>query len=111
MVLDENSTTRGMLATLDLDAARRHASALAVGGARLQRAGLGERMVCAWYQAPLVSDVRHLPAPPRASRRGLGGWIALLVAGEAVEARALGVLDEGELAALEAVGLVARDGE
>ncbi len=100
-----------MLGSLDLEAARRHAGALAAAGAKLARAGFGERMVCAWYQAPLVSDVRHLPAPARASRRGLGGWIALLVAGEAVEARALGVLDAAELAALEAVGLLGRDGE
>lgn len=77
----------------------------------LQRAGFSERMVCAWFGVPLVSDARHVAPSKARSRRGLGGYIALLVAGETIEASALGLLDEAEWAALTAVGLVERDGQ
>ena len=78
---------------------------------RLLKVGFNERMVRAWFGAPLVSDARHLSPPPARSRRGLGGAIALWVAGETVEARELGLLDPAEWEALALLGLVERDGE
>lgn len=101
------------LAALDLEAARRRARLLVAAAQALGRAGFGERTVCSWYGAALVSDIRYLapPAVERRPRRGLGGWIALWLAGEEVERRALGALDEGQLDALAASGLLTIEGE
>ncbi|MSP61704.1 MAG: methyltransferase domain-containing protein [Myxococcales bacterium] len=99
---------------IDLEAATRHRTALAEAGRRLASAGFGERMVCTWFGVPVVSDARHVRGATELSsrsRRGLGGWIALLVGGETVEAQRLGVLGEGELEALTAIGWLRRDGE
>ena len=63
-----------------------------------------------WYGvAMLPTDARYLPAPPGRSRQGLGGWIALWVAGEPVPAAALGRAgpSDAERAALVALGLLA----
>src|SRR5438105_3773830 len=97
-------------AELDLDAAVRRKEALASAGAALAKAGYSERSLCAWFATPIVTDVRYLPPPPERSRRGVGAAFALLVAGEMVERRTLGFLDDAQLDALVATGLVARHG-
>ncbi len=60
----------------------------------------------------LPTDARYLLAPAGRSRQGLGGWIALWVAGEAVAPAALGrsAPSAEERAALVALGLLADDG-
>lgn len=79
--------------------------------AQLVSAGFDEANVARWYGVPLVTDARWVPAPADRPRRGLGGWIALWVAGEAIAAEALRPAptaeERGELMAL---GLVADDG-
>jgi SAM-dependent methyltransferase len=80
--------------------------------ARLAAAGLSERSVTRWFDVPLVTDARWVPGPPSRSRRGLGGWIALLVGGEEVAADTLGVLAPDELELLIDAGWVERtDGD
>ena len=96
---------------LDLEAARRRAGGLAAAGAALAKAGYGERSVCAWFGAQLVSDARFLGPPPAdRSRRGLGAAIALFLAGEMLERRALSILDDAQVDTLVAVGLLSRHG-
>jgi methylase of polypeptide subunit release factors len=75
--------------------------------ARLSAAGFADRQVNAWFGVPQVTDVRFVRPRPDRPRRGLGGWIALFVAGEAVEAAGL----DGDLAALETAGWLAREGD
>jgi methylase of polypeptide subunit release factors len=79
--------------------------------AQLAAAGFHERAVTLWYGVPLVSDARYVPPPPSRPRRGLGGAIALLVAGEDVAEDGLGVLPAPARAALIDLGLVERVGE
>lgn len=81
----------------------------AVRGAlgRLVAMGFAERQVSAWFAVPLITDARFVRPRADRPRRGLGGWIALFVAGEAVEAGGLG----DELAPLEAAGWIAREGD
>lgn len=59
----------------------------------------------------LVTDARYVPAAPERPRRGMGGWIALWVAGEAVAVEALGpkAPRPEELEALIGLGLVEDD--
>ncbi|HEX8954296.1 MAG TPA: hypothetical protein VF945_20725, partial [Polyangia bacterium] len=59
----------------------------------------------------LPTDARYLLAPAGRSRQGVGGWIALWVAGEAVPLAALGRAAPGdaERASLVALGLVDDD--
>jgi hypothetical protein len=59
--------------------------------ARAVQLGFTEANVARWFEVPLVSDVRYVRAPPESSRprRGLSAIIALLVAGEAIEAAVL----------------------
>jgi SAM-dependent methyltransferase len=81
--------------------------------ARLSQAGFSDEGVARWFALPRVTDARWAPAPPAAERprRGLGGWMALWVAGEAVEAAALRPLPSApERAALVALALAADDG-
>ena len=96
---------------LDLAAARRLAPALGDLGERLVRGGLIERSVIAFYGLPQVWDARYRPPPRERSRRGLGGLIALFVAGEAVPRAHLPLLGDGDLAVLGTVGLCATDGD
>ncbi|HZS41599.1 MAG TPA: methyltransferase [Polyangia bacterium] len=80
---------------------------------RLVSGGFHERALERWFGVPLWTDVRYVHTPPASERprRGLGGWIALLVAGESVEEAALGVLDEAARAALVEAQLVERAGD
>jgi SAM-dependent methyltransferase len=67
--------------------------------------------VARWYGVPLVTDARFVAAPAGRPRRGLGGWIALGVAGEPVAAAALQPSPSAdERAALAALGLFEDDG-
>jgi len=75
--------------------------------ARLVALGFAERQVNSWFGVPLITDARFVRPRPDRPRRGLGGWIALFVAGEPVEAAGLGE----EVAALEAAGWIERDGD
>lgn len=81
--------------------------------ARLSQAGFSDEGVARWFALPRVTDARWA-LPPKVElrpRRGLGGWIALWVAGEAVEVAALRPPPSGdERAALVALELVADDG-
>ena len=78
--------------------------------ARLRRDGYCSENIARWYGvAMLPTDARYLTAPSERPRRGLGAWIALWVAGEAVAAQALAAGAE-ERAALVALGLVDDDG-
>ncbi|MCU1283460.1 MAG: Ribosomal protein methyltransferase (PrmA), partial [bacterium] len=64
-----------------------------------------------WFGVPLVTDARFVPAPAERPRRGLGGWIALWVAGEAVAAAGLQPSPTAdERAALAALGWLEDDG-
>jgi len=108
------------LETLGTDASRREGALADAASlvAALARGGFDEARVARWFEVPLSTEARYVRAPAERARRGLGGWIALGVAGEEVAREALrlpGILD-GEalargLAALEALGLVEeRDG-
>jgi SAM-dependent methyltransferase len=79
--------------------------------ARLAGAGFNERVIERWYRVPLWTDARYVPPPELGgrARRGVGGWIALFVAGETLDAAALEPLDGAALAALERAGLIERD--
>jgi SAM-dependent methyltransferase len=73
----------------------------------LEAAGFREAQVARWFGVPLVTDVRYVPSVARwAPRRGIGGWIALLVGGETVDEGQLGVADAGPLVD---AGLLSRD--
>jgi methylase of polypeptide subunit release factors len=75
---------------------------------RLVAAGFDEANVALWFGVPLVTDARFVRRPPARPRRGLGGWIALLVAGEPLpRSSLLPAPDDEALAALVALGLVA----
>jgi hypothetical protein len=79
--------------------------------ARLVASGYDDGNVARWGRVPLVTDVGWAGAAPDAARRGLGGWIALLAAGEAVEAAGLRPAPTAEeRAALVALGIVDDDG-
>ena len=79
---------------------------------RLRRDGFSSENVGRWYGYPILpTDARYVLAPPGRSRQGIGGWIALWVAGEAVPLAALGraAPSEDERVALVALGLVEDD--
>ena len=79
--------------------------------ARLRAAGFDEANVARWFGVPLATDARFVRPPPERPRRGLGGWIALWIAGEAVELAALRPAPSAaELAALAALGLAEEEG-
>ena len=83
---------------------------------RLQQAGLHEAAVCRWFGVPLVTDVRWVAGRvPTAPARGLGAWIALLVAGESVSAQRLAAAPisatTAELALLVEAGVLSTDGD
>jgi SAM-dependent methyltransferase len=81
--------------------------------AQLAAAGLDAANVLRWFGVPRLTDARWAPAPPPTERprRGLGGWIALWVAGEAVALDDLRPrLDAAVRAALLAHGLAEEDG-
>jgi SAM-dependent methyltransferase len=76
---------------------------------KLARAGFTEENVARWFGVPLVSDARYVPSAVRRSlRKGVGGWIAVLVGGETLPASELGILDGDELALLCEGGLLER---
>jgi methylase of polypeptide subunit release factors len=80
--------------------------------ARLAQAGFDESNVARWFGVPTVTDARWAAAPASRVRRGLGAWIALWVAGEAVSLQALVPRPSAEeRAALVAARLVAEEGE
>jgi methylase of polypeptide subunit release factors len=68
--------------------------------------GFGERQVSTWYRVPLVTDARYVTPGADRPRRGLGGFIALFVAGEAVPSEGL-----GDVGALVEAGWLERDGD
>src|SRR5438034_106105 len=75
--------------------------------ARLLQAGFREDQVCRWFGVPVATDARYVPSAARRSlRKGIGGWIALLVGGETVSD--LGVLKPDEIDQLVAAGLIER---
>jgi methylase of polypeptide subunit release factors len=77
----------------------------------LQALGFRDDVVARWFGVPLVTDARYVPSSVRRSqRRGVGGWIALLVGGEEVPEADLVVLEEADRAALVEAGLVERAG-
>lgn len=78
---------------------------------RLRAAGFDEANVARWFGVPLATDARWVRPPPERPRQGLGGWIALFVAGESVAAAALRPAPSAaEREALAALGLVEDDG-
>ncbi len=78
---------------------------------KLAQAGFREELVARWFGVPLVSDARYVPSTVRRSaRKGIGGWIAVLVGGESLPAADLGVLSADELQSLVDGGLVERVG-
>jgi SAM-dependent methyltransferase len=78
---------------------------------RVVTAGFDEANAARWVGVPLVTDARFVPAPEGRPRTALGGWIALLIAGESVEAAALRPAPTAEeRGALVALGLVGDDG-
>lgn len=89
-------------------------SAAAMGlvhaGALLLRAGLTEPVACAWLGVPLLPDAHHVAPPTDRPRRGVGGLIALLCAGQDVGRADVSLLDDVALGALEQAGLVERQG-
>jgi SAM-dependent methyltransferase len=79
--------------------------------ARVRAAGFDDVQVARWYGVPRVTDARWATPSAERTRRGVGGWIALWVAGEAVEAASLAPLPSAdERAALVALGLAEDDG-
>ena len=91
---------------------QRDVGILAAFFARLQRDGFSAENVARWYgSGVLPTDARHIAAPAGRSRQGIGGFIALWVAGEAVAPATLGRMAPSaeERAALVALGLVADD--
>ena len=99
-----------MITELKPAAARERAALLGAAARALRASGFDERSVCAFHGVPLVSDTHHVSAPAGRVRRGLGTAIALLVAGEEVERGDIALLDEAMLGALEAAGLLERQG-
>lgn len=78
---------------------------------RLQAAGFDEANVARWLGVPRVTDARWVRPRREAPRRGLGGWIALLAAGEAVAAAELRPSPSGdERGALASLGIIDDDG-
>jgi SAM-dependent methyltransferase len=78
---------------------------------RVVSAGFDETNAARWFCAPLLTDTRYVRPSPEAPRRGLGGWIALWIAGEAVDAASLQPAPTAaERAALVALGLADDDG-
>jgi SAM-dependent methyltransferase len=74
---------------------------------RLVAAGFDDDNVARWFGVPLVTDSRWVARPPARPRRGLGAWIALLVAGDPLPlASFLPAPSAEELDALVALGLV-----
>ncbi len=57
---------------------------------KLGSAGLDVRFVTGAYGCPLPSDIHYLQLRGEGPRRGIMAWLALLVAGEAIERTALG---------------------
>src|SRR5262245_34480219 len=95
-----------MVTGLTADTAPRVRAALA----KLLQAGFREEQVARWFGVPLVSDARYVPSTARRSaRKGIGGWIAVLVGGETLPAADLGVLSADEMEALVAGGLIERE--
>src|SRR4051794_33730398 len=76
--------------------------------ARLAQAGFDETNVARWFAVPALTDARFAVPPVTRTRRGLGAWIALWVAGEVVPVEALRPQPTAaERAALVATGLAA----
>jgi SAM-dependent methyltransferase len=79
--------------------------------ARLVQAGFAEAQVARWFGVPLVTDARYVPSTARRSaRKGIGGWIALLVGGETLPSADVGVLTSDEMDALVSAGFLERRG-
>ncbi len=79
--------------------------------ARLITAGFDEDNAARWGGVALETDIRWGRPPAQSARRGLGGWIALWVAGEPVAVAALLPSPSAdERAALAALGLADDDG-
>src|SRR5437879_5585696 len=77
---------------------------------QLLQAGFGEPQVARWFGVPLVTDARYVPSLARRSvRKGIGGWIAVLVGGESLPLSDLAVLDD--LEALVDGGFLERQGD
>jgi release factor glutamine methyltransferase len=76
---------------------------------KLLQAGFGEPQVARWFGVPLVTDARYVPSTARKSvRKGIGGWIAVLVGGETLPASDLGILDDAAIDALVESGFLER---
>gem|GEM_PF-4168916 len=72
--------------------------------------------MCRWFGVPLVTDVRWIiGSMATAPARGLGAWIALLVAGQSVSAQRLAAppisATTAELAILVEAGLLSTEGD
>lgn len=75
---------------------------------RLVAAGYDELNVARWFGVPLVTDARFVQRPPARPRRGLGAWIALMVAHDPLPiANLVPPANVAELEALVELGLVA----
>jgi SAM-dependent methyltransferase len=78
--------------------------------ARLLQAGFREDRVCRWFGVPVATDARYVPSTARRSlRKGIGGWIAILVGGELLPDP--GILAKEEVDGLVAAGLLERVGD
>jgi SAM-dependent methyltransferase len=78
---------------------------------RVREAGFDDANVTRWFAVPLVTDARWTAPLAGRTRRGLGGWIALWVAGEAIASAVLAPQPTAdERAALVTLGLVDDDG-
>jgi SAM-dependent methyltransferase len=79
---------------------------------KLLQAGFSEPQVVRWFGVPLVTDARYVPSTARRSvRKGIGGWIAVLVGGESLPASELGILTSDEVTALVDGGFLERQGD
>jgi SAM-dependent methyltransferase len=77
----------------------------------LRAAGYDAANLARWYGVPQVTDVAWVRPRPERPRRGLGGWIALLAAGEQVPVAALQPSpSRDERDALAALDIVTDDG-
>jgi SAM-dependent methyltransferase len=77
---------------------------------KLLQAGFAEQQVARWFGVPLVTDARYVPSAARRSvRKGIGGWIAVLVGGETLPLADLGIVEDVE--ALVDGGFLERQGD